>query len=136
MASPEATWRDGNALAGVCNVNARTPLSRSNGRLRGHTRPRNSTVTYTVPTAASILLFLTHLSKDPFIVETILKHASAIFSSFPVATFQGDVEFLKDLAKDVDKIVLHDKDFSEIKEERLRRRLIVMRKSADGSVYR
>jgi hypothetical protein len=70
---------------------------------------------------ASILLFLTHLSKDPFIVETILKHASAIFSSFPVATFEGDVEFLKDLAKDVDKVVLHDKDFSEIKEERLRR---------------
>src|SRR5204863_6876311 len=44
-----------------------------------------------------------------------------IFASFPVATFEGDVEFLKDLATDVDKIVLHDKDFSEIKEERLRR---------------
>jgi hypothetical protein len=70
---------------------------------------------------ASILLFLTHLSKDPFIVEIILKHARAIFLSFPAATFSGDVEFLKGLADDVDKIVLHDKDFAEVKEERLRR---------------
>ncbi len=70
----------------------------------------------------SILLFLTHLSKDPYIVGIVLAKAKDVFSSFQPATLEeGDVAFLKTIAADVDKIVLHDKDFAEVKEERLRR---------------
>ncbi|MEO7933106.1 MAG: metallophosphoesterase [Chthoniobacterales bacterium] len=69
---------------------------------------------------ASIWLFLTHLSKDPFLLETILEHAKRIYSEFPSARFEEDVSFLQALADSVEKIVLKDKSLGESKEERLR----------------
>jgi hypothetical protein len=70
---------------------------------------------------ASIWLFLTHLSKDPFLLEVILKHARKTYERFQPATFSGDVVFLADLAKSLEQVVLEDKDFEQIKEERLRK---------------
>jgi hypothetical protein len=70
---------------------------------------------------ASIWLFLTHLSKDPFIVEVILKHARKTFERFKPAEFTKDVEFLGDLAKSIERVALEDREFGEIKEDRLRR---------------
>ncbi len=69
---------------------------------------------------ASIWLFLTHLSKDPFLIDAILKHARAIYSEFQEAEFDSDVSFLKEFSQSVDNIVLEDKDFLALKEERLR----------------
>ena len=70
---------------------------------------------------ASIWLFLTHLSKDPFIVDVILKHAHRVFTKFTPAEFSQDVVFLADLAKSIEQVVLEDKKFEQIKEERLRK---------------
>ncbi|MGD9746634.1 MAG: metallophosphoesterase [Verrucomicrobiales bacterium] len=70
---------------------------------------------------ASIWLFLTHLSKDPFLIDAILTHARAIYSEFPEAEFGDDVSFLREFSNSVDTIVLEDKDFQSLKEERLRR---------------
>jgi len=69
---------------------------------------------------ASIWLFLTHLSKDPFIVETLLAHAQSLFSDLKPATLSTDISFLEVMAQDVEKIVLRDKEHHLAKEDRLR----------------
>ncbi len=51
--------------------------------------------------AANILLFLTHLSKDPFIVEELLNAAAAQYPGLPEATLTDDVLFLNKLHKHV-----------------------------------
>jgi hypothetical protein len=70
---------------------------------------------------ASIWLFLTHLSKDPFIVEVILRHSRSIFQDVKPIEFGGDVEFIQNLYDKIPTIVLRDGDFRELKEARLRR---------------
>ncbi len=69
---------------------------------------------------ASIWLFLTHLSKDPFLIDAILTHAREIYSEFPEAEFDEDVTFLKGFSKSVEEIVIEDKEFKALKEDRLR----------------
>lgn len=69
---------------------------------------------------ASIWLFLTHLSKNPFLLETILEHSRQIYSELPVATFETDVSFLSILSENVEKIVLKDTSLIESKEAQLR----------------
>jgi len=49
----------------------------------------------------------------------ILSHARKIFSTFTPATLAEDVEFLKALGEKADRIILQDKDFATVKEERL-----------------
>jgi hypothetical protein len=63
----------------------------------------------------SILLFLTHLSKDPFIVEIILAKARKIFSSFEPATFEEDVAFLKTLGAEIDKLFFRTRTSQRLK---------------------
>ena len=65
---------------------------------------------------ANVLLFLAHLSKDNFIVETILKVARCTFSSIEPPTLQGDLNFLG--ASYLESVALDDKDESS-KETRL-----------------
>lgn len=69
---------------------------------------------------ASIWLFLTHLSKDPFLLDTILEHSRRIYAELPVAKFEGDVAFLSALSDNVEKIVLKDTTLVESKEAQLR----------------
>lgn len=69
---------------------------------------------------ASIWLFLTHLSKDPFLLSTILEHAKRIYSDLATARFEEDVAFLQALSESVEKIVLKDTSLVESKEARLR----------------
>ena len=69
---------------------------------------------------ASIWLFLTHLSKDPFLLETILTHSRQIYADLTPARFEADVSFLQSLSDHVEKIVLKDTSVGEAKEARLR----------------
>lgn len=69
---------------------------------------------------ASIWLFLTHLSKDPFLLETILTHSRQIYADLCPARFEADVSFLQSLSDHVEKIVLKDTSVGEAKEARLR----------------
>jgi hypothetical protein len=68
----------------------------------------------------SIWLFLTHLSKDPFLLETILGHSKKIYADLAPARFEEDVNFLQSFVDGVEKIVLKDATLGELKEERLR----------------
>lgn len=70
---------------------------------------------------ASIWLFLTHLSKDPFIVDVILKHARKIFAEFNAAEFGNDVSFLVKLYEKLPEIALDDQEYDARTESRLRR---------------
>ena len=49
----------------------------------------------------------------------MLKHAKRTYSTFQPAKFEEDVRFLGELAASLERVVLEDKDFEEIKEERL-----------------
>lgn len=68
----------------------------------------------------SIWLFLTHLSKDPFLLDTILEDFGRIYAELPVAKFEDDVAFLSTLSDNVEKIVLKDTTLVESKEAQLR----------------
>ena len=70
---------------------------------------------------ASIWLFITHLSKDPFLIDAILEHAQRIYSELTPAAFDEDVSFIQTLTNTVDRVALEDKRFDEVKEDRLRK---------------
>jgi hypothetical protein len=68
---------------------------------------------------SSIWLFLTHLSKDPFIVSCIAEHANAAFNNLNATELGADVAFIAALYEAVPKIVLEDMDYRKRKETRL-----------------
>ena len=70
---------------------------------------------------ASIWLFITHLSKAPFLVDAILEHAKRIYSDLPPAAFDADVNFIQTLTNKVEGVALEEKRFEEVKEARLRK---------------
>jgi predicted MPP superfamily phosphohydrolase len=70
---------------------------------------------------ANICLFLTHLSKDPFILDAVLSRASKIFSEHKPAELRGDdIAFLKNLTNQLPSVMLSDEDFTARKDRRLR----------------
>lgn len=50
---------------------------------------------------ANVMLFLVHLSKDPFVVGEIEARINGMFHGFPEATLQDDVKFLESYGGDV-----------------------------------
>jgi predicted MPP superfamily phosphohydrolase len=68
---------------------------------------------------ANILMFLTHHSKDPFILETILSSAKNLFSEFTPLKLDNDVTTINELIKEIPKIVLREKHFQEARKEKL-----------------
>ena len=71
--------------------------------------------------SSSIWLFLTYLSKDPFLLHTILEHSRKIFADNLAVRFEDDVKFLESFSTHVERIVLKDGDLDGAKEERLRK---------------
>ena len=65
------------------------------------------------------MLFLAHLSKDRFILETLLATAEAQFTTAPLATLQQDVAFLNKLDSSVPKLRLADQNVRETREQLL-----------------
>jgi len=56
--------------------------------------------------SANILLFLGYLSKDPFIIESILEASRELFSHYLECDLMQDTEFLSDLMTDVPRLVI------------------------------
>lgn len=59
-----------------------------------------------VESNANIWIFLAHLSKNPFLIETIVQQAAAIFSEFVPIRLADDVSFVRSLANFVPKLAL------------------------------
>ncbi|QHT59353.1 metallophosphoesterase [Paenibacillus lycopersici] len=68
---------------------------------------------------ANILMFLTHLSKDPFILYEIHKQAQKIFDECSPTTLENDIVALNNLAIELPKIVYHNIEVKKHREEQL-----------------
>lgn len=69
--------------------------------------------------AANILLFLAHLSKDPFIVDAMLENAAAVFADVHVATLDEKYDFLEGAESLAQEIAYEEQDFIESRRRRL-----------------
>lgn len=68
---------------------------------------------------ANIIMFLTHLSKDPFIVDEIIDNAKNIFAEFCFAELNSDVKNINALVTEIPKQVLELVDAKDVREEEL-----------------
>jgi hypothetical protein len=68
---------------------------------------------------ANIIMFLTHLSKDPFILEQILTNAKSLFSDVVPMTLETDIEVINSLSDDIPQLILEQKDVRKVRESHL-----------------
>lgn len=68
---------------------------------------------------SSIILFLTHLSKDKFIINELLSNAKNIFKSQDIAKLEDDIDRINDLIKDIPNQVLEILSVDEARETQL-----------------
>ena len=59
---------------------------------------------------ANILLFLTHLSKDPYIIDQMLAKSRQLYADIEPTDLDGDVAFLNEFHEAVPELVYEDKD--------------------------
>ncbi|MFA5157557.1 MAG: metallophosphoesterase [Candidatus Omnitrophota bacterium] len=69
--------------------------------------------------AANIIMFLTHHSKDPFILEEILKNAKLIFAEFKPIEFLKDIDSINKLNIEIPRLVLEERDVEKNREQSL-----------------
>jgi len=79
---------------------------------------------------ANILMLLTYLSRDSFIVDSILDTAGKVFSDKPPCRLEQDTDFLNQLIDDVPQLVLQS-----IKTEEARAKALQARDQAESSGY-
>ena len=70
---------------------------------------------------ANIWMFLTHQSRSPFVLETIVQHATKFFVSIAPPMFEKDIEFLTKLYDKVPELVYVPKTTEELRQERRKR---------------
>lgn len=68
---------------------------------------------------ANIMMFLTHLSKDPFILNELLNNSEHIFDEFVPTKLEEDIVNLNKLIVDIPKLIIKDKDVQQHREEKL-----------------
>jgi SpoVK/Ycf46/Vps4 family AAA+-type ATPase len=66
---------------------------------------------------ANIILFLTHLSKDPFILNLLIDNASSIFSETTPIKFEKDTEVINNLIDSIPKEIIENKTQEEAHSE-------------------
>jgi hypothetical protein len=69
---------------------------------------------------ANIFMFLTHHSKDEFILEEILKNARLIFADQRVCRLENDISIIHELADELPKLVLKTLAIDKSREEQLK----------------
>lgn len=90
-----------------------------------------------------IISFLTHLSKDPFIIKEIYQNATEQFNKTPIARLDGDILAINKLVDDIPQLVLDNntieenrvlKYLSQAEEEELEREFEASRSTLDYDV--
>ena len=66
---------------------------------------------------ANILLFLTHLSKDPYIIGELLTKSKNLYNDITPTDLDKDVDFLNDIHKAIPQLVYEDRDPEEVRQE-------------------
>jgi hypothetical protein len=69
---------------------------------------------------ANIMLFLTHLSKDPFILDLLITNASEIFSTILPIKFEDDTKAISSLIESLPKEIIESKSSEEAHDEILK----------------
>jgi len=69
---------------------------------------------------ASIVMFLTHLSKDQFIIDQLLENSRALFSEYTPIKLEEDVAFINEMINKLPQQVYVPIDVAKMKEEELR----------------
>jgi hypothetical protein len=70
--------------------------------------------------SANIWLFLSHLSKNPILVELVRAHAKTLFKETTVPKFEDDLGFFKTISDTIPSIVLENRSPEQLREERRR----------------
>jgi len=68
---------------------------------------------------ANIIMFLIHHSKNPFILDEILKNAKELFKENQPIRLDDDIEVINQLTSEVPKLVFKDSDFKDNREKKL-----------------
>ena len=66
---------------------------------------------------SSIIIFLTHLSKDKFIIDELLNNSKEIFKKYSISKLEDDIHKLNDLIKELPEQVLELMSVEEAREE-------------------
>lgn len=69
---------------------------------------------------AEILMFLTHLSKDPFIINEIVTKARDIVKDVSPIKFEDDISVIDGLLEEIPKQMLKNREVKAVREERLK----------------
>jgi len=69
--------------------------------------------------SASTLLFLSHLSKDSRILETLLAACDSQYAAAPSASLDNDVGFLNDLTGEAQKLIVVDGSLADMRQREL-----------------
>jgi len=72
--------------------------------------------------SSNVIMFLTHLSKNPFVLEQVLLNSKTIFEGNTPTTLQNDVEIINNLIHKLPQIELQDFDVEEKREENFKRK--------------
>jgi len=73
-----------------------------------------------IDTSANVIMFLSHLSKDPMIIESIIQQAESIFSKNCPIHLDDDVAIANNLIGDIPSVILKDTSAKEAREEQLK----------------
>ena len=68
---------------------------------------------------ASIIMFVTHLSKDEFIIDELIKNADSIFTDTVPAKLEDDISLINSLVEGIPEQVLRAIDSDIVREEEL-----------------
>lgn len=68
---------------------------------------------------SNIILFLTHLSKDPFIINELVENAKTVFQQNDIAKLDSDVDNINALIKEMPKQILENIDIQQHREDEL-----------------
>lgn len=72
-------------------------------------------------TSSNVVMFLTHLSKDPFIIDCIVQQADSLFSDNRPIRLDDDVSFVDSLIGNAPKLIIKDESASNFREQQLKR---------------
>lgn len=68
---------------------------------------------------ANIIMFLTHLSKDKFIIDELLNNSRTIFKENKISKLEGDIENINSLIQELPKQILDVIDSQDVRKEEL-----------------
>ncbi|MDP1442182.1 metallophosphoesterase [Priestia megaterium] len=71
---------------------------------------------------AHIIMFLTHLSKDRYIIQKVIESAKAIFEDVPLLKLEDDISLINDLMDHIPQLVIGNIDVKENRKKENKRK--------------